>query len=196
MCRNQFLDEERVALAEAMDLIDRRWVNGVTDDRGDKLGGATAIESGQVPLLGPSEANDLGQDGSQRVATRQFIEAIRSDEQHRVGPRRPRQEREQRPRRRVGPVQILEDHHHRSPMTEPLERADHQLTQPVTFQRHRRLRCRPEFGHEVTKHGARATEHEVERLIVEFVDEAGKQLAQSARRECGNPAPAPPAPTR
>ena len=82
--RHQLLDEERVPLAEAMDLIDRRWVHGVTGDRGDELASGSAIQSSQVPLLRSSEANDLGQDRAQRVAARQFIEAVRTHEQHRV----------------------------------------------------------------------------------------------------------------
>ena len=78
------------------------------------------------------------------------------------------------------PVQIFDHDDNRPPLAETLKNLDHRLAQLVAVDRDRcRRRCATELGDEMTQRGACASKHEVERLVVELVDEASKQLTKS-----------------
>ena len=104
----QLLHEERVALAARVEALEQVAGGRLAEDvleGGGELGAAQRLDR-DPPHRGV--ALDLGEQGAQRVAAVQLVDAVREDREHALAAERAREEGDERPRGRVGPVEVLE----------------------------------------------------------------------------------------
>ena len=99
------------------------------EDRRELGRDLAAAESAQLDVVHRPDPLPAGQQRAQRMPPVKLIGTVGDHQQHRHRPQRPDQERGQIQRGRVGPVQILDDEHHRPDRAQPPEQAQHQLQQ-------------------------------------------------------------------
>ena len=115
----------------------------------------------------------------------QLVRPVGRDEGQPLAPHGPYEEAEEVQRRRVGPVQVLDDQQHRSGCGQPVEHREQQLEQLCAGGRHRRrLAGRSQLGQESGDVRPGPAEHLVERLgrgrageVTEDVDHRGERHA-------------------
>jgi len=137
--REQLLGVERVALAALEQPVEQRLVGLGAEDVAQRLGQLQAIERPQLDPADAVEALELGQQRSQRVAAVQLVGAVAEQQQHPRLAHGPRRVGDERARRAVGPVHVLERQHERLALGEDLQQLEHRLEQP---QLSRRVRAR------------------------------------------------------
>ena len=105
-------------------------------DRLQVLGQLGPGEGGQLQPFHPGQPDQLGQQRPQRVTPMQLIGAVADRQRHPARPQRAGQEGDQVPGGAVGPVQVLQHHHHRGPLGQAHQHGPHgvehlQLVQAV-----------------------------------------------------------------
>jgi hypothetical protein len=137
--RQELLREQRVALAARVQAVDHPGIGRLARDVLERERQLFAGERLDVDPVGSRAALELGQQRPQRVAAVQLVRAVGGDHEHALGVQRARQEREERARRAVGPVDVLERQQHRRAPAEPLQQPEQRLEQPPLVARRRRL---------------------------------------------------------
>ena len=125
----QLLGEQRVALAAAEEARDELRVGVGAEDVGELLG---ELVLGQRLERDPARARvalELGQDGTQRMAAVQLVGPVRRDDEHALGPQAAGEERQERARRAVGPVDVLDPEDERLLLAEAVEQREQRLEQ-------------------------------------------------------------------
>ena len=127
--REQLLGEQRVPLAAGVEPVDEARIRGRREDLHKLLGELVAAECGKVD---PQRAHalELGQERAQRVAPVQLVGPVGGDEQQRLVAERRGEEAQERARRRVGPVQVLDDQQHGRGAGERLQHREQRLEHP------------------------------------------------------------------
>ena len=106
----QLFGVERVALGTDQHVVDDRVGRHSTGDAGQQHGELTAGHPRDPDVLHGGAAGQLAQQRSHRVATMDVVGSIADHQGNLRRAQVPSQERDEVPGRRVGPVQILDDH--------------------------------------------------------------------------------------
>ena len=121
--RHQLLDEERVAAAAAMDLLDELAGRPSAGSRASISRPVSHRSSGRTrDPFAVGATFELGEQRAQGVAAVQLVVAERPDEQQRTRRTGCDQRRQHHPRRRIGPVEVL-DHERAAALAERHGRA-------------------------------------------------------------------------
>ena len=110
----QLLGEERVALGAGDDVGHDVGGQRLVGQRFDELARVGGPERVQVDAFDGGEPEQLGQQAAQRVAPVHVLLAVAAHDQQPLGPQPAEQEGQQVAGRGVGPVEILEQDHHRA----------------------------------------------------------------------------------
>ena len=121
----QLLDEERIAVRAAMDVIGEVRCRRRPEDRGEQLPGLARRQALEVEALDVAAPADLGQPRQQRVAPMELVGPERHHEDDTICPQLAEEERDRVASRRVCPVEVLDDEEHGLGLRQPLERAEH-----------------------------------------------------------------------
>ena len=145
----QLLDEERVAPGPSRQGLADRLARGTTEDRGGQLADGVVGQWREVDPFVAERPFGLGEERQQRVLPVELVAAVRADEQHVAEPAGAQHRHEERPRRLVGPVEILDGDDERAPGRDLAEQgldlaveAGRPLRSAVGRHRHRRHRRR------------------------------------------------------
>jgi hypothetical protein len=111
--RRQLLDEERIAAGPLQDVVDDRRGRGAWDQGTQEGRHVPTIEPLEIEPCDPRVTLELGDQGQGRIPAGEFQGPERDQEQHRRGAQVPGQEAEQAARAVVGPLDVLDDEHHR-----------------------------------------------------------------------------------
>ena len=125
----ELLGEQRVALAARVQPLDERRVGRGAEDVAELLGELVAAEPREVD---PQRADplELREQRAQRVPPVQLVRPVGRDDQQRLGRERGGEEAEERARRRVGPVQVLDHQQHGGLARQPVEHREQRLEDP------------------------------------------------------------------
>ena len=110
--REDLLREERVPLGAHIEALDEAGIGRRGEDPLELLAELLAREGRQLDQPCARVAAELGEQRPQRVAPVQLVRAVGPDHEHALAAERAREEGEERARRAVGPVQVL-DHEQR-----------------------------------------------------------------------------------
>jgi hypothetical protein len=110
---DQLLDVERVALRARRDAPGHRHVGRAQQDRLDLLADLGLGERAERDRLNRRAALELGDVALERLQVPAVVQPVRRDEQDPLAVRIARHERQEVERRGVGPVDVLDDQHHR-----------------------------------------------------------------------------------
>ena len=127
--RQQLLAVERIAAGALPQPLEQVAVGRGVEDVGELLGQLRATERLEHDAAGARMELELRQLGAQRVAPAQLVGAIGADQEHPLRGQVAGQEGEGRPRRAIGPVQILDDQHDRALLPQRLQQRQQPLEQ-------------------------------------------------------------------
>ena len=122
----QLLGEQRVALAAGVQPLDQRRVGRRAEDARELLAQLVAGEPGEVDPQRPG-ALELGEQRPQRVAAVQLVGPVGRDHQQRLGAQRGGEEAQERARRGVRPVQVLDHQQDGRGARQPVEHGEQRL---------------------------------------------------------------------
>ena len=108
--RQQLLGEQRVALRAREQPVEQILARLGAEDVGELLGQLVARQPVQLDAAGARVALELGEQRPQRMAAVQLVRAVGGDDQHALAAQRRGEIDEERARRAVGPVQVLDRH--------------------------------------------------------------------------------------
>ena len=186
-CPEQFLDEERVAIRAAMDLIGEIGGRRRPEDRRQQRLGLGWFEAAQVDPLDATAALEFGQPRQERVAPVELVRPERHHQHDPVGAQVPDEERDGLAGRRVGPMEILDDEQDRGDLRQPLQHTEERVEQTglVRFGLRRRLGhgCRAERRHEPGDLRSRRPEDRFELLRFERSAQRAECLDDRAVRD-------------
>ena len=184
--REQLLREERVALGAEEDSLDELVVRLLSEDAGQQVGDAGAVEAAEVEPLDASAAVESGQERPQRMLPVQLVSAVREHEQQ-FGSQVADEEGEQVQSRAVCPVQVLHHQHGGGPDGEALQQAEERLEQPGLCQRAHRdggsLLALAEFRQQARQQRASGSDQLVERRRGQPPAEAAERLDHGRVRQ-------------
>ena len=133
--REQLLGEQRVALRAREQPVEQVLARRLAEDVGELLGQLGARERRELDAAGARVALELGQQRAQRVAAVQLVGPVARDDQHALAAQRGGEVDQERARRAVGPVQVLDRQQQPVVAPERVEQLQQALEQP-----HLRLR--------------------------------------------------------
>ena len=119
----QFLDEERIAVRAPMDLGDEIVVRRCPEDRRQERRRLARVEAMKVEAFDPPASLEFGQPRQERVAPMKLVRTEGHDQHDPIGAQVPDEEGDGLARRRVGPMQILDDEQDRGRLRQSLEDA-------------------------------------------------------------------------
>ena len=163
----QLLGEQRVALAARVQALDELVVGRAAENVLEQLRELVAGQPRQLDPARPRVALELGQQRAQRVASVQLVGAVGGDDEHPLGPQAAREEDEERARRAVGPVDVLEHERERLLAAQQVEQRQQRLEQPRLALRRLagRARLAAELGEQRRELGAGAGGELVENRV-------------------------------
>ena len=123
--------EQRVARRVVVHLLDQVLCGVRAQQLGQLQGGVTAVEPVDGQPFDVGEPAELDQPRAQRVVAGQVVAAHTQHEQHPLAADVEGQERHQVERRAVGPVQVLDDQHHRARARELGQQRQQRLEHPA-----------------------------------------------------------------
>ena len=123
--REQFLDEERIAVRPGEHVVDEPGARHGSEDPGDLGLNLVTIEARQVDALDRRQPLEEGEQRQQRVPPGQLVRPVRPDQGQPFVAQPSREEGEQGARRRIGPVQVLEHKHDRSFVRQAAQHVKH-----------------------------------------------------------------------
>ena len=125
----QLLAVQRVAARARPQPLEQVGLGRRAEDVGELAGELLAGQRLERDAAGARVALDLGQQRAQRVAAVQLVGPVGADQEHALGHQAARQEGERRPRRAIGPVQVLDQEQHRALLAERVEQREQTLEQ-------------------------------------------------------------------
>ena len=125
----QLLAVQRVAARARPQPLQQVGLGRRAEDVGELVGELLAGQRLERDAAGARVALDLGQQRAQRVAAVQLVGPVGADQEHALGHQAARQEGERRPRRAIGPVQVLDQQQHRALLAERVEQRQEALEQ-------------------------------------------------------------------
>ncbi len=128
---DELLDEERDALAEGVDAVDRRRLRLVPQELRGHLRDLGSVQPAEFPPRGTAGAVELAERGAEGVTALHLVGAVRGDQQKLTPLQHPDEEPQQLERGGVGPVEVFEDHHDRAVGRDVLEEHGDELVQPL-----------------------------------------------------------------
>ena len=126
---DQLLGEQRVALRAAVQPVDQPGIGRLVEDVRQLGGELGAGERREVDAAVAGVALDLGQQRAQRMAAVHLVGAVGDDRQHALRRHRAGEEGEERPRRAVRPVDVLEQQQDGLLAAETVEEREQRLEQ-------------------------------------------------------------------
>jgi hypothetical protein len=129
-CRRQLLDEERIAAGPVHDVVDGGRRRGGPGQLPQQHEDVMAIEAPQVQPDDPGIPLELGHERDDRILPFQLTGPQRGQQQDRRFAQVAREEAEEPARALVGPLDVLDDEHHRAAASLALDHAEHGLEQP------------------------------------------------------------------
>ncbi len=127
--RQQLLGEQRVALAALVEARDELVLGRRAEDARELVGDLLAGQRVDVHAARVRRPQELGEQRAQRMAAVQLVRTQRRDDEHALAPQVAAQEQEERARRAVRPVDVLEADDERLLTRQPLEEVEQGLEQ-------------------------------------------------------------------
>ena len=128
--RHQLLDVQRVAVGACQQPIDQVRGGGLAEDVGQRLRELRAVERLELEPAAGVEPAELGQKRPHRVASVQLVAAVAEQQQDPLVDQAACEEGDERPRRAVGPVHVLEHQHQRLANAQQVQELEQALEQP------------------------------------------------------------------
>ncbi len=128
--RQQLLGEQRVALAAREQPLEQRPLGLGAEDVGQRLRQLIAVEQRQVDPPRTLQSLQLGEQRAQRVAAVQLVGAVGEEQHDALLAQAAGEEGDERARRAVGPVHVLEREYERRRFGDEVDQLEHGLEQP------------------------------------------------------------------